>query len=144
MQFFFFSQHFLVHVAVFLEAPPRDELSSKLILETLPRTEFSSFSLYNPPHFSSFRITISSWLTMTTPYCTWIRNPSSSSTPMNIRLYHASGTYRTAFRARIVLSLSITLIVSVSMISQAEPSTILRVPSSFATKELNNSFWEYT
>jgi len=71
-----------------------------------------------------------------TACCTWIRH-SSSSTPMNIRLYRASRTYQIASRARTVLSFSVTLTVLVPMTSQAEPSTILTISSSFATKELN-------
>ena len=131
-------------VAVFLEVPPRDDLLSKLILETPPQIEFSSFSLYNSPHFSPFRIR-SPWLTVTTPFYTWIRHPFSSSTLMDIRLYHASGTYRTASIAHTVPSLPVTLIVPVPMTSQAEPSTILTIPSSFATKKLLNSFfWKHT
>ena len=61
-------------------------LSAKLIHETLPQTEFPSFSLYNTPYFFPSRIILSPWHTVTTPYCTWIWHPSSSSTPMDIRL----------------------------------------------------------
>ena len=80
-------------VAVFLKAPPCDELSSKLIIETPTRTEFSSFNLYKLSHFSPFRIIMSLWLTVMIPYCTWMQHSSSSSTPMDIRLYRTSGTY---------------------------------------------------
>ena len=111
-----------------------------LFLETPPQIEFPSFSLYNPSHFSLFRITLSPWLTVRTSCFTWIRHLSSSSTSMDIRLYRASGTYWTASRACIVISLYVTLIVPMPMTSQVKLSTILTVHSSFASKKLNSSF----
>ena len=64
---------------------------------------------------------------------------------MDIRLYRASGTYRIAFRARTISFSSVSLTVPETMTSEAEPSTILTIPSFFtANNLLNSSFWEYT
>ena len=91
-----------------------------LILHLLPRTEFLFFSLYNPPHSSPYMIILSLWLTVTTPYFIWIRHPFLSSTLMDIRLYHASGTYRIASRACTVSSLSVILTISLDdLVSRA-------------------------
>ena len=70
-------------------------------------------------HTSPFRITSSLSLTVTKPCCTWIRHPSSLSTLIDIRLYRASRTYRTASRACTVPSLHVTLTVRVPVTSQA-------------------------
>jgi len=51
----------------FFEAPLQDELHFKFVIETPLWIEFSSI-LYIPPHFSPFRITLSSWLIVTTPF----------------------------------------------------------------------------
>jgi len=60
---------------------------------------------------------------------------------MDIRLYRAFGTYRTASRACNFPSLLVILTVLVPVTSQVELSTILIVHSSFATKELTYPYW---
>jgi len=132
--------HFMSHV-VFLEASPRDELSFKLIPDVSPRIEFSSFNLYSHPQFSPFRITRSLWLTVKTSYCTWTdillhRVP--------LWILDCTKTYQITSRACLISSLSATLIILVPMTLQVEPSTILTIHFSFATKELNSSFLEHT
>ena len=136
MHFFSFLQHFNpVHVPSQSSLKIHLAMSSLLSLSLKLQLELSFFlQLVYPSTLLSFQNYPSPWLIVTTPCCTWIRHPPLSSTLMNIRLYCASRTYRTAFRARTNPSLPVILTVSVLMILQAEPPTILTISFSFAIR----------